>query len=166
MRKQLYLDIKEKLSQIVNDDDAPLFKHFDLWNRQIEFIENETPFACPAVFVEFAPMDWDTLLHRVQECDLTVTLHIVTEWFAETADYSPTEQQHLEFLNIADKVVRALQNFSTDYMNSWMRKSTITDHDHERYIDSVEVFICRLRDTSAVQETYTEIPLEATFVRD
>ena len=77
-------------------------------NRQIEFIKTK-PCLYVLGFVEFAPMDWDTLLHRVQECDLTVTLHIVTEWFAETADYSPTEQQHLEFLDIADKVVRALQ---------------------------------------------------------
>ena len=159
MRKQLYLDIKERLKTVTNEDETKLFQHFDLWNQQVEFIEQETPFDCPAVFVEFGQMNWQTFGNRVQGCDLTVRLHIVTEWHAGTADYSPTEQQALEFLDIIDRMVYVLQNFSTEYMNGWMRKTSITNHNHERYVDNVEEYICNLRDISAVQK-YTAVTPE------
>ncbi len=152
MRKQLYLDIKDRLKSIKNEDGEQLFRHFDLWNRQVEFIEQETPFVCPAVFVEFNEMNWQTLGNRVQGCELTVRLHVVTEWFAGTADYSPTEQQALDFLDIIDKMVYTLQGFATSYMNAWMRKRSITNHDHEHYVDNVEEYVCHLRDTSAMKE--------------
>lgn len=163
MRKQLYLDIKEQLKTVKNENDEQLFQHFDLWNRQVEFVEQETPFACPAVFVEFGEINWRTLGLRVQDCELRMKLHIVTEWYAGTADYSPTEQQALEFLDIIDRVVHKLQNFQTDYMNSWMRTKSITNHDHERYVDNIEEYVCNLRDISAVIDT-TEIPVEMSIV--
>ncbi|HOU67615.1 MAG TPA: hypothetical protein PKW49_03400 [Paludibacteraceae bacterium] len=152
MRKQLYLDIKNRLKTVAGNDGQQLFLHFDLWNRQVEFLEQETPFACPAVFVEFGEMEWKTLGQRVQECGLTVRLHIVTEWHAGTSDYSPTEQQALEFLDITDRVVAALQGFSASYMNSWMRTRSITNHDHETYVDNIEEYNCLLRDQSACKQ--------------
>ena len=151
MRKQLYLDVKDRLKSIKDASESPLFKHFDLWNRQVEFIEQETPFQCPAIFIEFAPMSWQTLGNRVQECELTIRLHIVTEWFADTADYSPTEQQALDFLDIIDRVTYALQGFATPYMNAWMRRLSITNHDHEHHVDNIEEYVCSFRDLSAIQ---------------
>lgn len=150
MRKQLYLDIKSRLREVLKADGTPLFHHFDLWNRQVEFVEQETPFNCPAVFVEFSPLQWRTLGNRVQVAELTVRLHIVTEWYAGTAFNSPTESQSLDFLDISDRVAYSLQGFSGPYMNSWMRTQSITNHDHERYVDSVEEYRCELRDLSAV----------------
>ncbi len=112
MRKLLYLDIKNHLKTIQNELGEQLFKHFDLWNKQMEFIEQETPFECPAVFVEFMPMAWRTLGNRMQDCTLNVRLHIVTEWHNNTADYSPYEEQALEFLDIIDRVVYEMQGFN------------------------------------------------------
>jgi hypothetical protein len=149
MRKQLYLDIKSRLQSVTDEAGAPLFRHFDLWNRQVEFLEVETPFQRPAVFVEFDPMQWRTLGNRVQECTLTVRLHIVTEYSFETADYSPIESQSLEFLDIIVRVVATMQGFSTGYMNGWMRVRSVTNHDHETHVDSVEEYVCNLRDLSA-----------------
>jgi hypothetical protein len=159
MRKQLYLDIKNQLKTIENEKGEQLFKHFDLWNRQVEFIELETPFEVPAIFVEFLPISWQTIGNRVQQCELTVRLHIVTEWYAGTADYSPTELQALEFLDILDRLVAKMQNFNTTYMNGWMRTRSITNHNHERYVDNVEEYTCNLRDISAVQ-TYVPVSVQ------
>jgi hypothetical protein len=159
MRKQLYLDVKSRLQEILGADGMPLFRHFDLWNRQVEFMEQETPFNCPAVFVEFSPMEWRTLGNRVQATEATVRLHIVTEWYAGTAFNSPTEIPSLEFLDIADRAVAALQGFSTPYMGSWMRSRSVTNHDHERYVDNVEEYRCDLRDGSATRE-YPAVNLE------
>lgn len=151
MKKQLYLDIKNHLKAITAADGEPLFKHYDLWNQQVEFIEQETPFQCPAVFIEFSPIQWETMGNRMQCADLNVRLHIVTEWYAGTADYSPTEDEHLAYLDIVDSVVAAMQGFSASSTNSWMRKQSITNHNHERYVDSVEEYVCKVFDQSAVQ---------------
>lgn len=150
MRKQLYLDIKNRLMTIKTSNGEPLFRHFDLWNRQVDFLEQETPFATPAVFVEFDTMQWRTIGQHTQECDLTVRLHIVTEWFSGTDHLSPIESMALDFLDLSDLVVAHMQSFCTQYTNSWMRTASVTNHDHERYVDSVEQYTCLLRDTSAV----------------
>ena len=115
MKKQLYLAIKNRLKNIPGADGQPLFKHFDLWNQQVEFIEQETPFLTPAVFVEFLPMKWRTLGNRVQDADLITRLHIVTEWHALTADYTPDDEEDraLEYLDIVDSVVAAMPILST-----------------------------------------------------
>ncbi|MDR1381777.1 MAG: hypothetical protein LBJ47_09920 [Tannerella sp.] len=160
MIKQLYLDIKTRLQSVVDADGNRVFRHFDMWNRQPQFTQEQTGFDFPAIFVEFTPMVWSTLGNRVQECELNVRLHIVTEWHADTADYSPTEQRALEFLDIADRMVCALQNFATPYMNSWMRSRSIIDHDHDTLVNNIEEYRCNLRDTGAVKK---RVPVQAQF---
>ena len=152
MRKQLYLDIKSRLEAVKNGQGEQLFQHFDLWNRQVELIEQETPFACPTVFVEFMPMEWKTRGNRVQDCDLTVRLHIVTESLVGSAGEASTEQQALECFDIIDLLTAELHGFGTDYMSSWMHTQSITSHNHDRYVDNTEEYICNVRDFSAVRE--------------
>lgn len=157
MKKQLYLDIKNQLKTIKDGNGNQLFKHFDLWNQQVEFIEEETPFETPAIFVEFLPHTWKTLGNRRQASELTTRLHIVTAWYAGTADYSPTESQALEYLDIVDKVVASMQNFSATSSNSWMRKQSVPNHNHERYVDSIEEYICLITDDSADTRSITTV---------
>lgn len=154
MKKQLYLDIVEQLKTITNSDGEALFQHFDLWNQQVAFLEEETPFNLPAVFVEFTPHTWQTLGNRKQAADLTVRLHIVTQWFSDTADYVPEEfmLQAVAYLDIIDKVVAAMQNFAPANANAWMRTRSIPNHDHGRYVDSIEEYVCNIVDTSAVPQ--------------
>ena len=54
MRKEIYRAICAALQGI---DGAPV-KHVDLWNHNVEFIEQEEAWDRPAVFVEFAPIEW------------------------------------------------------------------------------------------------------------
>ena len=79
MRKILYQELKKRLSRLLMADsgdielvseerikqmteagDTPDFaiKHFGLWNRQVEFIEEEAHFPMPAVFIEFGRLAW------------------------------------------------------------------------------------------------------------
>ena len=73
MIRYLYLALEEKLLAITDEQETPqpLFKHCDLWNRQVEFLEQETPFETPAVFVEFTNTEWRTLGQHVQDADLS-----------------------------------------------------------------------------------------------
>ena len=108
MIKTLYLAIEQKLMTIYQDQPAgqiqarptPFFKHFDLWNQQVEFLEQETPFNTPAVFVEFDPIAWKTTGNKIQEAEVTVKLHIVTRWYANTPANTPSAQR-IQALDIA-----------------------------------------------------------------
>ncbi len=151
MRKQFYLDIKNRLKAVKDGNDEQVFRHFDLWNEQVAF-EQETPFACPAVFIEFTPMVWKTHADHRQNCDTTVRLHVVTEWQGETFDGSPEEEPALAFLDISDRLMADLKDFGTDYMNNWTRIRSITNHNHDLYVDNVEEFACSLHDFSAMRE--------------
>lgn len=53
MRRMLYLGLTEALKELRDESGQPLIRHIDLWNEQVEFIEQEEPFDTPAVFIEF-----------------------------------------------------------------------------------------------------------------
>lgn len=162
MLKQLYLAIEQKLMAITDDispsergagvSSQPLFKHFDLWNRQVEFIEQETPFETPAVFVEFVPLEWHTDKSFTQNAIVTVRLHIVTPWYANTAANVPgvSREVALSYLDIPSIVFRQLHGQRAELaegnFNALVRTGSVINHDHERFIDSVEEYQCHLKD--------------------
>ena len=58
-----------------------LIKHIDLWNHNVEFIEQEENWERPAVFVEFCPIRWNAIVDGVEyRAEPEVKLHIVTDW--------------------------------------------------------------------------------------
>ena len=61
MRRMLYLGLTERLKELKEENGNPVIRHIDLWNEQVEFIEQEEPFDTPAVFIEFRPVQWRTL---------------------------------------------------------------------------------------------------------
>lgn len=150
MRKQLYLDIQTALEAIVDQDNNPVFLHFDLWNQNVQFLEEDTPFQLPAIFVEFMPIEWKTIGNRVQEAAVVIKLHIVTAWYGQTAHYSPLQDEALNYLDIPDKVLNALQNLTVNGSASLTRTASVINHNHQRYVDSVEEYTAYIRDTSAV----------------
>lgn len=153
MRAQLYLSIQESLQEIKGTDGLPLIKHFDLWNRQVQFIEKETPFPFPAVFVEFLPVQWETHGQRVQRADLFVRLHIITRWYAQTASYSPDQEVALNYLDYSGLVHKQLQSNNILLTNGWMRTQSIINHDHEVIVDSIEEYKCQVVDYGAQPST-------------
>jgi len=150
MRKQLYLDIQDKLKAIKDDTGMQLLQHFDLWNQQVNFIEAESPFNFPAVFVEFLPHQWQTLGNKVQQAEIVIRLHIVTKWFAQTAEYSPLQNESLDYLDLPDKVFAALQSTATSASNGFMRLSSTVNHNHEGIVDTIEEYKTLIVDRSAV----------------
>ena len=58
MRKELYRLLCSELKAI------DLIKHIDLWNHNVEFIEQEENWERPAVFVEFCPIQWNAIVPR------------------------------------------------------------------------------------------------------
>lgn len=174
MIKNLYLAIEQKLLAVTDEqqDPQPLFHHCDLWNRQVEFIEQETPFQTPAVFVEFPDeIQWKTDGQHIQDADLTVRLHIVTPWYANTASNvidSDVRATALAYLDIPTVLFRQLhgQHGTVEdnsdpqnpkvigNFNALTRTASRVNHDHERFVDSVETYQCHLKDLSYKVATF------------
>ena len=156
MIKQLYTDIQTRLAAIKNADTTDLLKHFDLWNQQVNFIEEETPFLLPAVFVEIMPIQWQQLSNGYQQAEVTIRLHIVSQWLAQTAKYNPAQSAALDYLDIPAKVFNAMHRFSITNSNQFVRVSSVVNHNHERYVDSVEEYK-GLVQIQAQNNPYTEV---------
>lgn len=149
MRKQLYLDIQSACKNIKYQDNKPIFEHIDLWNQNVEFLDEERRWNRPALFIEFKPIMWQTAGERTQEAVIEIHLHIVTDWFGQTQEDSPKQLQSLAYLDIPDSVVAALQNKPLTLSGNLTRTKSIINHNHERYLDSIEVYEAHIRDNSA-----------------
>lgn len=152
MRRQLYIEIKNALKSVLKPDNTPVFGHFDLWNQNVEFIEQETPFPFPAIFIEFMPITWNKMGYNKQDANITVRIHIVSRWHSNTADYNPQSYDALEYLELADIVNNKLTNFATTMGNRFMRTKSEINHNHETILDSVEEFVCNVIDVSGCPE--------------
>ena len=157
MIKHLYLAIVAALKEVKDGNGNQYFKSFDLWNQNVEFMEEDEPFDRPAVFIEFDPINWQALGGKNQEAVATVRLHIVTDWHANTADNVASEYrtQALAYLDAPSYVLKAMPGLviqptaAMRCSNTWTRTQSIVNHNHERYVDSVEVYTTHIFDDSA-----------------
>ena len=140
MIKQLYLDLQNIFKAVVDDQGNQIFKHFDLWNQNVEFIQEDSPFEFPALFVEFVPFQWQTLMNRAQQAEIVIRLHVVTNWLAQTAEYSPVQTEMLEYLDLPDKLYDAIQSHNSSASNGLMRTNSIINHNHGPVLDSIEEY--------------------------
>ena len=98
VREELYTRIAARLATIAE------IKHVDLWNHNVEFIEQETAWERPAVFIEFAPIQWSPIVHGVEyRGAVTVNLHVVTDWNAgsNTDQFDLLHRIHMALSNMA-----------------------------------------------------------------
>jgi len=165
MIKNLYLAIVTALKTVKDDSNNQYFKSFDLWNQNVEFLEMDEPFSTPAVFIEFDPISWQTLGNKNQEAMATIRLHIVTQWHANTADNVAAEFRTpaLAYLDAPSRVLKAMQGLviqptaTMRCSNTWTRTQSIVNHNHEKYVDSVEVYTTHIFDDSAVSKSTKKI---------
>lgn len=153
MRKELYNKIKQRLSLLcVNavgeyhvasldaDDDLSnrAIKHIDLWNRNVEFIEQEAAWERPAVFIEFEPVHWASIMPGVEyRAEARVRLHIVTDWSTAVADGSDGSGK---FFELPDKIHDVLAGLDGATFKDFTLEESHTNHDHEDIVESVEVY--------------------------
>ncbi len=153
MRKELYNKLKARLHALcVNaageyeiapaemDDDVVTraIKHIDLWNQNVEFIEQETAWARPAVFIEFEPIRWISIVPSVEyRAEARVRLHIVTDWTAMTGDETDGAGKFFELL---DKIHDVLAGLEGENFKDFTLEESHTNHNHEEIVESIEVY--------------------------
>ena len=88
MRTELFTTIAAKLAEIGD------IRHIDLWNHNVEFIEQEQAWPRPAVFIEFHPIQWRQLKPGNQfHTRARLSLHVVTDWQDPTPAPPPTSRR-------------------------------------------------------------------------
>lgn len=127
-REELYSRIKARLEGIRE------IRHVDLWNRNVEFIEQETPWERPAVFVEFRPIRWEPVVHGVEyRAEVGVNLHVVTDWDGGDGPGC---------FRLPEKIHRALAGMEGGTFADFDLESSVTNHDHEEIVENIECYSC------------------------
>lgn len=130
VRSELYQAIKLKLEQ-----DVPEVKHIDLWNHNVEFLEQEDAWARPAVFVEFSTIGWEPFAGgKHQRGKGVVRIHLVTDW---------NEGEHDQAFAIGQKISEALEGLEGELFNGMVLIETATNHNHEDLLESIDSYAVR-----------------------
>lgn len=133
MRKEIY----QKIENALLLGNERIVKHIDLWNRNVEFIEQETAWERPAVFVEFEPIHWQSAAPGLRyTAEVRVRLHVITDW-----NYHG-DRKSSSALDLTDKIRRALAGLEGDTFKDFDLVESHTNHDHEDIVESVEVYSC------------------------
>lgn len=152
MRLQIYKAICERLTAQVPD-----IKHIDLWNNNITVLSGGAVWPRPAVFVEFETIEWKQLQHRARMADIAVRLHIVTDSVSYNGSKDPKQDTALAFFDLLNKVNAAMQDLRGNNFAGFMLTTSATNHDHAELIESVERYITRAQDTTAMLETLQQV---------
>lgn len=126
MRKNLCDAIVTRLSERV-----PEVAHVDLWNRNVEFIEQEDGWARPAVFVELGTIVWSPFVGGRHRGRGTITLHVVTDWVEGGYDAA---------FELSERVRGALEGLEGEGFGPLAVATTATNHDHEELLESIDTF--------------------------
>lgn len=125
MRKELYEAIKAAIEK------AEDVKHIDLWNHNVEFIEQEEGWERPAVFVEFGPIAWQPNVGGGYRGEGSIRLHVVTDWLEGG--------QEAAWALIA-QIRTVMDSVEGDGFHGLRLTETITNHNHEDILESIEVY--------------------------
>ena len=148
MRLQIYKTICDRLTTQVPD-----IKHLDLWNNNIAVLSGGAVWPRPAVFVEFETIEWRQQQNRARMADIAVRLHIVTDAVSYNGNTDPKQDTALAFLDLLNKVNAAMQGLRGENFAGFMLTTSATNHDHAELIESVERYVTRAQDTSAMLNT-------------
>lgn len=158
MRKEIYKELTDLLLdryKIVNgvrtlltEDETEthrncpsVIQHVDLWNNNIEFLDQEDVWDRPAVFVEFGKISWE------HECgrDMlrgrgTVILHVVTDWDGSSSASSVMRDKSLEVFDMLSDLEKLLDDFCGSCFSHLTLLESQTNHNHDALLENIEVF--------------------------
>ena len=150
MRKELYGRLK---SMLLDEGNGLGIKHVDLWNHNVEFIEQETVWDRPAVFIEFCPIRWEAHQRGVSyRAEAMVKLHIVTDWspeFGQSYDYAGEaldlqggDAEGLDELELSAAIHGVVGCMDGEKFYGFDIVETATNHNHEDIVESIDTYRC------------------------
>ncbi len=110
-------------------------KHVDLWNHNVEFIEQEDAWDRPAVFIEFVPFKWNAIVPGVEyRAQPRVNLHVVTDWSGKDSDAGQ--------FRLLDKIHELLAGLEGNTFMEFDIEGSSTNHNHEDVVENIETYTC------------------------
>lgn len=163
MRKEFYLAVSERLLSIEGEP----IKYVDLWNNNVEYIEKETGWPRPAVFVEFRPVMWERMTTRganEYQARAEIRLHIVTDWNGSASSEHSDEarQQTIEALDLSEQIHAALLGLTGEHFGDLEIQATLTNHNHEELVENVEVYNVTFVRSIDKQTMRIRVPMDAS----
>ncbi len=139
MRKEMYKMLCERLQTVSNG----AIKHIDLWNHNVEFIEQEENWERPAVFIEFQPINWNAIRNGVEyRAEPIINLHVVTDWQGSSSADSEFREKSLEVFDLLEEIHRVLTCMEGETFAEFDLVKSTTDHNHEGIIENIETYQC------------------------
>lgn len=163
MRKEFYLAVSERLLSIEGNP----IKYVDLWNNNVEYIEQETNWPRPAVFVEFRPVVWERMTTRAAheyQARAEVRLHIVTDWQGSASSEHKDEYrlEAIEALDLSEQIHAAMLGLTGEHFGDLEIQATLTNHNHEELIENVEVYNVTFVRSIEKQTMRIRVPMDAS----
>jgi hypothetical protein len=125
--KNAYVHLGTYLKENVKDQNGnPIFKHVDLWQEQTEFKgdderdDDELPFDCPALFIDFDVPNVSSNGLYTDELDTLVTFYVAFDSLEDTHIGSPgqdTATLFLEYLCLIHELIQGYANSNSGIMN-------------------------------------------------
>lgn len=135
MRKEIYKMLCERLGNI------PEIKYIDLWNHNVEFIEQEDNWERPAVFVELCPINWEATVAGMRYVtEAKVNLHVVTDWVGSSAANSDQREESLTVFDLLEKIHTALADVNGEHFQEFDISNSTTNHNHEDILENIETY--------------------------
>lgn len=152
MREELYRKVKAELETLCingageyyiapeeSDSDSELhpraIKHIDLWNHNVEFIDQEAAWERPAVFIEFVPFKWHAIVPGVEyRSEPLINLHVVTDWASQDED--------IKQMRLLDEIHGLLAGLEGETFMEFDIEGSSTNHDHEDIVENIETYTC------------------------
>lgn len=128
-REELYKELRAQLLQVEG------VKHVDLWNQQTDFLEEETAFEMPAIFIELGDIEWNVMKGFFRGWG-EVRIHTVIPWSSE----APIEAWHL-----TDSIWTALFRIQGEGFDSLYPCMTIPNRSHGEIFENIDVFRVKYR---------------------
>lgn len=135
-------EIYNAIANAIRTIDDGLIRHIDLWNQNVEFIEEDEAWDRPAVFVEFGEIIWDP--YKGPTNGMTgkgeVLLHIVTDWKGSAADCSQYKEDTLNDYELSNKIFEKLHGLRGQTFRNIYLSRTLTNHNHQELLENIEVY--------------------------
>lgn len=147
MRKQIFLAISTALTDNVTD-----VKFIDLWNENITALAGGAAWPTPAVFIEFEPIQWRQHQLGNRRAEIAVRLHVITRAVKYNGAADSRLEQALDYFDLIDQINAAMQGLRGDNFAAFMLSASISCHNHDELIESVERFVTSAQDTTAVNK--------------
>ena len=138
--------MKRAIASLEGMDGDAMIKHVDLWNRNVEFADQDEAWERPAVFVEFGAIEWGHARPAPgkrcsMRCTAELSLHVVTDWHAGEPCCGYIFPDGLPVgLSLCSALEYALTGLGGMQFGNMVPVRELSNHDHGELLEEILVF--------------------------